>query len=109
MKIIAVGLNLSTFCCRYENLIHSSVAITKKKIIELNSFARSDNSWNDIFLGDIQMAYFAHSAMPPQHKILKLALPSLLHIKNLYNCFYFQYKVLSIAHWTDFRALSQIS
>ena len=78
MKIIAVGLNLSTFCCRYENLIHSSVAITKKKIIELNSFARSDNSWNDIFLGDIQKAYFAHSAMPPQHKILKLALPSII-------------------------------
>ena len=35
LKIVAVGLNLSPFCRRYKNVIHSSVAIATKEIIEL--------------------------------------------------------------------------
>ena len=35
LKIVALGLNLSPFCRRYENVIHSSVAINTKEIFEL--------------------------------------------------------------------------
>ena len=34
LKIVAVGLNLSPFYRRYENVIHSFVAINTKEIIE---------------------------------------------------------------------------
>ena len=34
-KIVALGLNLLPFRRRYENVIHSSVALTTKEIIEL--------------------------------------------------------------------------
>ena len=35
LKILSLGLNLLPFCRRYENVIHSSVAITTKEIIVL--------------------------------------------------------------------------
>ena len=35
LKIVAVGLNLSPFCRRYKNVIHSLVALNTKEIIEL--------------------------------------------------------------------------
>ena len=35
LKMVAVGLNLSPFCRRYKNVIHSLVAINTKEIIEL--------------------------------------------------------------------------
>ena len=41
-------LNLSPFCHCYEIVFHES-------------WAKTDNLWNEIILGYIQKAYFAHS------------------------------------------------
>ena len=35
IKMVAIGLNLPPFCRRSENVIHSSVAITRKEITEI--------------------------------------------------------------------------
>ena len=44
------------------DIVTTSVAITTKEIIELKSCAKTEEC-NEIFLGDIQKAYFAHSAV----------------------------------------------
>ena len=44
------------------DIVTTSVAITTKEIIELKSCAKTEEC-NEIFLGDIQKAYFAHSAL----------------------------------------------
>ena len=48
----------------------SSVAITTKDVIVLLSLAQTDNLMNEIFLSDIQKAYFAHIALSIFHLIL---------------------------------------
>ena len=46
--MVAVGLNLSPFCRRYKNVIHSSVAIATKEIVELLKFSQNwlFKEWN---------------------------------------------------------------
>ena len=41
---------------------------TAKERIELRSLAQTDNLWNEISLGDIQKAYFAHSVVQDHFK-----------------------------------------
>ena len=55
--MVAVELNLSPFCRRYKNVIHSSVALATKEIIELQSWARTDYLRNEIFLYETEIFY----------------------------------------------------
>ena len=55
--MVAVGLNLSPFCCCYKNVIHSLVAVNTKEIIELQSLTKTDNWWNKIFLDEKKTFY----------------------------------------------------
>ena len=49
---VSLCSNLLAFCCCYENVFHSSIAITTKEIIELSSLAKTVNFWNEIFFGE---------------------------------------------------------
>ena len=61
------------------------VAIATKEIIELSSWAKTDKIWNEIFLGDIQKAYFAHSAVGGRGHCTEGRQPSVLQLLTLHS------------------------